>query len=64
MYGKILEILLIDIFTLILRSMTEPFGFQSGCAKKSSDMLVASPETSLDLVNTRYACLGARSVKR
>ena len=53
-----------SISTLILRSMTEPFGFQSGCAKKSSDMLVVSSETNLDLVNTGYTCLKARSVNR
>ena len=58
-YSGILEILLIDI-----RSITEPFGFQSGCPQKSSDMLVVSSETSFDLVNTGYSCLEAKSVNR
>ena len=34
------------------------------CAEKSSDILVISSETSLNLVNTGYTFLDARSVKR
>ena len=40
------------ISTLIFRSMTEQFGFQSGRAKKRLDILTVRTETSLDLVKT------------